>query len=264
MTIFKCWETKLAHLRKWKVPPTVWDGGTGRDWAWWAAQDGSESFALTLLQDLRVAAKAVRFSVRADRATMRVAADHHLNQLADTGRLKKVIKAALGRYSKDPTITLVETSDGYLTNPLDIHAHLTAGWHSAFTRDTAALGVRNGLEPLGTQADPVPAAAQWESFLVHPDFVVQAFQPEPGTTAVPENLRRKIGEAIGSIAHRQDMLDEMAKVCHAPFSRAEFDRLISTSKKWIARTVRSLLSAAHAAACPRSRRSIQAHARPLA
>jgi hypothetical protein len=55
--------------------------------------------------------------------------------LAEENKLKKVIKSTLGKSSRSPTITVVETAEGgYETDPQKIHNHLTAGWQGAFSQ----------------------------------------------------------------------------------------------------------------------------------
>jgi hypothetical protein len=229
-SIFRSWEAKVRQLQQSPEPPDEFDGGTGRDWKWWRSKAGSDEFGGTLLQDLSTSSKAVRRSLNADLQAAVRAATRHLNMLAEEDKMKKVIRSALGITSRSPNITVIERPEGFETDPKEIHGHLTSGWQGAFNQDQGVLGVQKGLEPVGSQDDPVPAADKWEAFLDDPEAVVQAFEPTDGSPGVPEELRRKIGEAIGGLAHRHDVQAQMEKVCHAPFSRKEFDRLIDSSK----------------------------------
>jgi hypothetical protein len=155
--VFTTWEKKVTGLAAMREPPSDLDGGTGRSVHWWRQCD-PEDFVDTLLTDLQdTSDRAQKCLAKDKRATIK-AAIAALNRCAEKRELRRLIRSVLKKKSPPSDITSVVLDGSIVTDPRRIHEYLTQGWKTAFSQSDTVLPVALGLEPQGTQQNPLPAA----------------------------------------------------------------------------------------------------------
>ena len=227
--VFTTWEKKVTGLAAMREPPSDLDGGTGRSVHWWKQCD-PEDFVDTLLTDLQDSSDRAQKCLAKDKRATIKAAIAALNRCAEKRELRRLIRSVLKKKSPPSDVTSVVLDGSIVTDPRRIHEYLTQGWSTAFSQSDTVLPVALGLEPQGTQQNPLPAADRWEEFLTHPEKLVEAFAPAPGEPGIPLELRKAIADAMAHVPGAAEAAKAIDDEFKKPFSRPEFDNMIKSSR----------------------------------
>jgi hypothetical protein len=86
-------------------------------------------------------------------------------ELAASGRMKRVIQGILGKPFYSSIIEVIESPDGPITDQAEIQAHLTKEWEAKFQHPVGSLPHVLGLEAASTPTALLLSASMWEEFL---------------------------------------------------------------------------------------------------
>jgi hypothetical protein len=83
-------------------------------------------------------------------------------ELAASGRMKKVISSILGKAVRNSTVDVIDGPEGPITDQEEMHGHLTGEWEAKFQHPAGSLPYMLGPEEAPRPGCPLPSAELWE------------------------------------------------------------------------------------------------------
>ena len=144
-------------------------------------------------------------------------------------KMKYIIQSTLGTRNPTPVFNQVETADGWLMDPYQIHRHFTEGWEKRFIQPRNTGVAIAGLEPEvhHDSSDFLPAAAKWEKMLDDPEMLSATLQ---AGSPVPSVLIDTIARAFSDNPNRLGLEQHLEAAFNADFTEAEMKKLVKSSK----------------------------------
>ena len=226
--IFTSWE-KAEH-KMWakssEIRPTALEWGTGNTREWWACQFIDEDFFHNLGTDIAITQTAVRNQEKRETNKEIKAIFKRNDELAVAGKMRSVTQSILGTRKRSSLIDVVEGPDGPITDPEEIHVHLTKEWEKKFDHPPGSLPYLLGLEGGDGTGDQLTATEIWEGFLDDPEKMVDMYDDNPNVN-VPRELIEIIAKAFAGTKERGTAEEEISQAMAKPFGVAEMRRVIS-------------------------------------
>jgi hypothetical protein len=130
--ITKAWAQKDAAIWAAIVKPAGLGWETGRAREWWAFQDLSDETVRTLCEDIITLKAVSKAEERREESADIRASVRRREEMAATGRMKRVIQGILGKPFHSSIVEVIEGPDGPITDQAEIHTHLTKAWEAKF------------------------------------------------------------------------------------------------------------------------------------
>jgi hypothetical protein len=223
----RSWEK--AETRLWNkaeiLKPAGMGWGTGRPREWWTFQEPSEEYLRTLCEDISILKALNKSKERREKAADIRASVKRREELAASGRMKKVISSILGKAVSTSTVDVIDGPEGPITDQEEMHGHLTGEWEAKFQHPAGSLPYMLGLEEAPRPGCPLPSAEMWEYFISNPRAMKEHLLSDP-RVKVPEAMIDIIVDAFTSTPGRGTAEEEVAQAMAKPFTVAEMRLLI--------------------------------------
>ena len=173
------WTQLHKKLSKWQAEeekvwkhrddrPACLDFGTGHPREWWLTCGHHEEPELTLPHDMKILQRQMKGALSREQTAEFKQFELRRKQDIAANKMKYIIQSTLGTRNPNPVFNQIETPDGWLTDPHQIHRYVTDGWAARFVQPRSTGVALAGLEPRIEPDDEefLPAAAKWEQLLI--------------------------------------------------------------------------------------------------
>jgi hypothetical protein len=147
------------------------------------------------------------------------------NELAATGRIKKVTKSILGVPKRSSVIDVIEDPAGPITDQAKIHSHLTKAWKKKFRHPANSVPYLLGLEGAPRPDNPQPSSGKWEDFLQDLEAMKEFFHKDPHVQ-MSAHMVKIIVDAFASTPGRGTAEEDIAQAMTKPFMLDEVRAII--------------------------------------
>jgi hypothetical protein len=226
------WSWEKAKTRLWSkaeiLKPAGMGWGTGRPREWLTFQEPSEEYLRTLCEDISILKALNKSEERREESADIRASVKRWEELAASGRMKKVISSILGKAVRNSTVDVIDGPEGPITDQEEMHSHLTGEWEAKFQHPAGSLPYMLGLEETPRPRCPLPSAEMWEYFISNPRAMKEHLLSDP-RVKIPEAIIDIIVDAFTSTPGRGTAEEKIVQAMAKPLTAAEM-RLIIRKK----------------------------------
>ena len=235
------WKQLRKKLSKWQAEedkvwrnrddrPACLDFGTGHPREWWVLKGLHEEPEITLPHDMKILQRQMKGALSREQSADFKKFEQKRKKDIAANKMKHIIQSTLGTRNPTPVFNQMESDEGWITDPLQIHKRFTDDWADRFRQPRTSGVAIAGLEPtvLPGESEYLPAAAQWEELLKDPDKFCDTFQNSG--CPVPPDLVADIARAFSNNPNRQGLEQYLEQAFTEEFKLEDMKTLIKRSK----------------------------------